>query len=223
MSSVFEFPLRPPEKGTHSKKHKAKEEEDISVQQATSHFFLQPDPLVSLPEFPDIVAFWVWTILLVSLKKNFFGLPIHLIAGGSLATFGGKLIDPLVVKGSFFRGSPIFPPKVAKRPAHLSGLSHFSGDHFGGNLANVFPFLVACSEVRVVSRPAEDFHIYNEIARLPPLRQPPSAGPQDRWDLCARIPGPEPKMGGWSVCRGNPPPKWFRCGLPLKPPPQMVC
>ncbi|CAJ1351264.1 unnamed protein product [Effrenium voratum] len=40
----------------------------------------------------------------------------------------------------------------------------------------------------------DDFHIYNEIARLPPLRQPPSAGPQDLTEaalleLLRRLPG----------------------------------
>ena len=33
-----------------------------------------------------------------------------------VATFYGKLIDPLVVKDSFLRGSPILSQKVAKIP-----------------------------------------------------------------------------------------------------------
>ena len=37
-------------------------------------------------------------------------------AGGSFATFCGQLINPLVVKDSFLRGSAIFSQKVAKRP-----------------------------------------------------------------------------------------------------------
>ena len=37
--------------------------------------------------------------------------------GGLFATFGGKMIDPLVVKDSFLRGSPIFSQQVAKRPS----------------------------------------------------------------------------------------------------------
>ena len=36
--------------------------------------------------------------------------------GSLFATVGGKMIDPLVVKDSFFEGSPIFSQKVAKRP-----------------------------------------------------------------------------------------------------------
>ena len=40
--------------------------------------------------------------------------------GGRFATFG-KMIDPLVVKDSFLRGSPIFSQKVAKRPRCLRG------------------------------------------------------------------------------------------------------
>ena len=35
--------------------------------------------------------------------------------GGLFATFGGQLVDPLVVKDSFLRGSPIVPQKVAKK------------------------------------------------------------------------------------------------------------
>ena len=34
---------------------------------------------------------------------------------GLLATFGGKMMDPLVVKDSFLRGSPIFSQQVAKK------------------------------------------------------------------------------------------------------------
>ena len=36
--------------------------------------------------------------------------------GGLFATFGGKLIDPLVVKDSFLGVSQIFSEKVAKGP-----------------------------------------------------------------------------------------------------------
>ena len=48
--------------------------------------------------------------------------------GGLFATFG-KMIDPLVVKDSFSRGSPIFSQKVAKRPPCLgsSGLEPVRG------------------------------------------------------------------------------------------------
>ena len=34
-----------------------------------------------------------------------------------LATFGGEFFDPLVVKDSFFRGSPIFSQKGGKKTA----------------------------------------------------------------------------------------------------------
>ena len=38
------------------------------------------------------------------------------------ATFGGKMIDPLVVKHSLLRELPIFSQKVAKRPPwHYEG------------------------------------------------------------------------------------------------------
>ena len=50
----------------------------------------------------------------------------------SVATFGGKLIDPLVAKDSFLRASPIFPQKGAKRPPGLQ---------------DMFPLLVAILEL----------------------------------------------------------------------------
>ena len=48
--------------------------------------------------------------------------------GGLFATFGGKMIGPLVVKDSFLRGSPNFSQKVAKKtppaPSHFLIFTH---------------------------------------------------------------------------------------------------
>ena len=48
--------------------------------------------------------------------KETTGWRVLLGRGGLFATLGGKMIDPLVVKDSFLRGSPIFSQKVATRP-----------------------------------------------------------------------------------------------------------
>ena len=47
--------------------------------------------------------------------------------GCLLAAFGGKMVDPLVVKDSFLRGSPIFSQQVAKRPP--GWVSTLDGSH----------------------------------------------------------------------------------------------
>ena len=48
-------------------------------------------------------------------NKPKFGLAVSVAGVSFFATFYGKMIDPLVVKDSFLRGSPIFWTKVAKR------------------------------------------------------------------------------------------------------------